>query len=425
MKPRTTNERAVARLAGRIKPLTGAQQRWIERNAVPATAYQFRKVNYEELYYEPTIWAWCSNCGHEFVDEPKQRKCPHCGANITKHEYNARKRVCRGRYYTTLHTTCGGWQVSRHILVAHESRRGGNATHEAHEVCQVWTNAEGRQVVWARSCCGLSRYYDQWIVDSPMSIKRKGAYCYRYDIDSFRHKICRVLPVLKRNGFMGKFHDVMPDDLWRLLLTDNFAETLFKCRQYALVGMLANKRKFSREAAMTCVRHGYIVKDADVWRDYTDRLVELGKDVRNPHYACPADLEHAHDELLEMKNAANIAKAEPRYKKAKGKYLGIVIKGDGITLKPLQTVRDFYKEGSFMHHCVYSGAYYDRPGSLILSARDKGGKRIETVEFDLRSGRVVQSRGRYNKLTNRHDKILSLMRNNASRIMKVAQLRCS
>lgn len=55
----------------------------------------------------------------------------------------------------------------------------------------------------------------------------------------------------------------------------------------------------------------------------------------------------------------------------------------------------------------------------------KDGERIETVEFNLKRGNVVQSRGRFNKLTERHEDILSLMRYNASRIMKVAQLRCS
>lgn len=422
MKARTTNERAVERLAGRIKPLTDAQRRWIVRNAVPATAYQFRKVNYEELYYEPTIWAWCSNCGHEFVDAPKQRKCPHCGAKLTKHEYNARKRVSRGRYYTTLHTTCVGWQVSRHFLVIHEARRGNDkACHDAFEVCQVWTNEQGKQVIWAKPCCGMHHYYDQWIVDAPMSIKRKGTYCYRYDIHSHANKVCAVLPLLKRNGFKGSFHDIMPDDLWRLLLTDNFAETLFKCGQYALVGMMANNRRFNRTAAMICVRHGYIVKDADVWRDYIDTLAELGKDIHNPRYACPVNLEQAHDELMDMKNATNIAKAEPRYTKSKGKYLGIVIKGNGITLKPLQSVREFYKEASFMHHCVYSRAYYDRADSLIMSAKDRRGKRIETVEFDLRRGRVVQSQGRFNKLTDRHDDIVNLCNNNAKTILAARQ----
>lgn len=423
MKARTTNEKAVERLAGRIKPLTDAQRRWIVRNAVPATAYQFRKVNYEELYYEPTIWAWCSNCGCEFDDSHKQGKCPRCGAKLTQHQYNARKRVSRGRYYTTLHTTCGGWQVSRHILVSHEARRGGSeAIHEAHEVCQVWTNAEGKQVIWAKPCCGMHHYYDQWIVDAPMSIKRKGAYCYRYDIDSFRHKFCSVLPVLKRNGFKGDFHDIMADDLWRLLLTDNFAETLFKCGQYPLVKLMANNGKLNRAAAMICVRHGYIVKDAYVWRDYIDMAEKCGLDIHNPHYACPNNLERAHDRIQQkhmlMSSADKIKLAEPRYKQAKGKYLGIEIKGKDIVIWPLQSVREFFNEGLSMHHCVFKNGYYDKPESLILTARNYvGGERLETIEFDLRSGRVVQSRGRFNKLTDRHDEIVKLCNDNRKRIM--------
>ena len=422
MKPRTTNEKAVDRLAKRIKPLTEAQRRWISRNAVPATAYQFHRVDYKELAYEPDVWAWCSNCGHEFDDSHRQGKCPRCGAKFVSHQYNARRRVSRGRYYTTLHTTCGGWQVSRHILVVHEARRGGGeAVHDAYEVCQVWTSQQGKQVIYARPCCGLSRYYDQWLIDEPMSIKRRGTYGYRYDIDSHANRVCRVLPVLRRNGFKGRFHDVRPDELWRLLLTDNFAETLFKTGQYSLVALMADGGRINREAAMICVRHGYIVKDATIWRDYIDMAEKYGYDIHNPKYACPANLQEAHDEMAILSNAKKISAAEPRYSAAKGRFLGILIKGRGITIRPLQSVREFFTEGKSMHHCVYTGAYYERRDSLVLSARGRDGERIETIEFDLNRGRVVQSRGRHNHLTSHHDYIVTLCNSNAKKILAARQ----
>ena len=66
-----------------------------------------------------------------------------------------------------------------------------------------------------------------------------------------------------------------------------------------------------------------------------------------------------------------------------------------------------------MHHCVFSASYYNIPDSVILSARDKDGRRIETIEFSLTQGKVVQSRGVCNKNTEFHDRIVSLVNDNA------------
>lgn len=66
-----------------------------------------------------------------------------------------------------------------------------------------------------------------------------------------------------------------------------------------------------------------------------------------------------------------------------------------------------------MHHCVFSASYYNIPDSVILSARDKDGRRIETIEFSLTQGKVVQSRGVCNQNTEFHDRIVSLVNDNA------------
>ena len=424
MKPRTANEKAVDRLAKTVPPLTEAQHKWIRRNAVPAVAYQRGKGEH--------LATWCSNCGGEFSDF-KHSKCPWCGAKITKREHRPNKRVSRGNYYTTLITTCGGWQVSRHVLVKHKAYKGGESCHDAVEVAQVWTNVQGEQVIYARPCAPCMLYYDKWIESAPMSIKHKGTKGYRYDIDSYSKKLCGVLPILRRNGFKGDFHDIMPDDLWRLLLTDNFAETLFKTGQYSLLALIADNGRLNRAAAMICVRHGYIVKDAYVWRDYIDNAAACGYDIRNPKYCCPADLQNAHDRMQRLKERRDAAEKlksdeqkirqnEPLYRDAKGKFLGILIKGRGVTIQPLQSVRDFFNEGLSMHHCVFANKYYSKEGSLILSARGKDGQRIETIEFDLQRGKVVQSRGRFNKTTKRHDYIVTLCNNNAKKILNCAQI---
>lgn len=75
-------------------------------------------------------------------------------------------------------------------------------------------------------------------------------------------------------------------------------------------------------------------------------------------------------------------------------------------------------EGEAMHHCVHKMGYYKKENSLILSAKDKKGKRIETIEIDLKTFRVVQSRGVNNDNTPKHDEIIRLVNNNMDLIRK-------
>ena len=55
---------------------------------------------------------------------------------------------------------------------------------------------------------------------------------------------------------------------------------------------------------------------------------------------------------------------------------------------------------------------FGRKDSLILSMRDKDGKRIETVEVNLRTFSITQSRGLKNNPTSRHEEIIDLVNSN-------------
>ncbi|MDE6072855.1 MAG: PcfJ domain-containing protein, partial [Muribaculaceae bacterium] len=86
---------------------------------------------------------------------------------------------------------------------------------------------------------------------------------------------------------------------------------------------------------------------------------------------------------------------------------------DGISVKTLESVQEVYEEGTAMHHCVYTMKYYEKKDSLLLSAIDADGNHLETVELSLRTFKVLQSRGRFNKTTPFHDRIVSLVESNA------------
>ena len=69
-----------------------------------------------------------------------------------------------------------------------------------------------------------------------------------------------------------------------------------------------------------------------------------------------------------------------------------------------------------MHHCVATNGYYKRRDSLILSAKDKDGNRLETIEVSLKTMMVVQCFGKFNKTTEWHNDILDVMNKNMNKI---------
>lgn len=77
------------------------------------------------------------------------------------------------------------------------------------------------------------------------------------------------------------------------------------------------------------------------------------------------------------------------------------------------------EEGKALHHCVYTNEYYKKKDSLILSAKNSEGARMETIEVSLKSFRVVQSRGLQNENSSWHKEILKLVENNINLIKAV------
>lgn len=435
MRPRTKIQREVAALFPTLPPITTEQE-----------AYAFSRCH-EFTGYFSVGEIWCTNCGKVTGDpDPLSRKnngdefiCPHCGAKLTI-KRSTKKKSSDKRYFTIL-TTCKGWQVVRHFICYWNVRKGSETYSHITEVVQMWLKADGTEVIVARPCTVHGG--DSWDLWSPLEIRTR--YHSYYDYNGQKYNIWadyiypeyKVLPIFKRNGFnLNAAKDGMPPcRLMLALLNDNEAEFLVKTRQYDLLNYFKYRRGAScsryLHAIKICNRNGYKVKDASMWTDYIDLLEYFHLDTHNAHYVCPKNLKKAHDTLTKRKekveairraeeNKRAAIKWEKKYKEAKGAYFGICFGNEDIQIAVITSVADMAEEGAFMHHCVYSAGYYKRDDSLILSARDKDGNRLETIELSLETFEVVQSRGKCNQSTPYHDQILSLVKENIGLFRKVA-----
>lgn len=410
MKPRNKFEKAVLAQSKNLRPITKAQKIWAFRECIDHYAYRL-----------PNGRTTCMDCGHSWImkEQTENCTCPKCRAEL-KVRLTFERKLQQKQYFTVL-TTCGEYQVLRMYLLIVEMEKGCKAEPYALEIGHYWWDRQGRMAVVAIQRV-LGRYIDTFSFSSPLAI--------RMDNDAYRHiAYAPIYPkfkatdILRRNGFDGDFHDIVPTRLISALLSDNRAETLFKAGQHP---MLRHYLQSSFDIGQywasikICIRNGYTIEDGSMWLDTIDLLHHFGKDTYSPKYVCPTDLRAKHDKLVEKRNRQRMRERteqqrrkaiedEKQYLKTKGMFFGLVFADNLISVKVIESVEEMIEEGRVMHHCV--GSYHNQENSLILSATIDG-RRIETVEVSLKTFDVVQSRGVCNSNTEYHDRIINLVNNN-------------
>ena len=412
MKARNKFEAAVMEQSKHLRPITKQQIKWAFRECITHFAYRLPKGR-----------TTCMDCGHSWVmNKPRETcTCPHCRAKLQVQTTRARKH--KEQHYFTILTTSGDYQVLRMYLLIVGMEKGCKASSYTIEIGQYWWNAQGRKTIVAVQRV-LGRYIDTFSYCSPMAVRNDNE-AYRHISYSQIYPKFKATEALRRNGFKNDFHDIAPTVLIPALLSDSRAETLIKAgRTEHLKYFLDNSRAFDAcwQSYKVATRNGYDIEDISIWCDYVDMLRRLGKDIHSPKYVCPTDLHREHVRRQhELRRQREREEKEKRRKKAmederrfhelKSKFFGIRFTDGTIQVHVLESVQEHLEEGTAMHHCVFSNEYYLKENSLILSATIEG-RRIETIEVNLDTLKVVQSRGVCNKNTEYHDQIVSLVNAN-------------
>lgn len=441
MKPTTKIQKQVVAWANSMPPATSVQYEWAFANLFPLVGKIFKKGE-----------VWCMNCGHIAHEKnPPQSgyTCPYCGQKLSLEYWSTSDVKNKDIAFFTILTIAHGWQVVRTFEARRSNHKGEPTERHLNELYQQWISPDGKEVIASRAY-NRSFFFEKWYYDSPFEIKKhnshvSGYYCYNDMFNNSGVTIYpryKVLPILKRNGWsieLTRNCRLDPASVFSLLLLSHDAEMLVKSKQIELFSRMVHrglKAQLYLHAVKVCNRHNYIVADADLWCDYIELLRFFNLDTHNPYYVCPAELQEAHDALVARKRRVEereraeekrreAIRHEEEYRKYRGKFFGVVIQDNNISCHVLQSVAEFVEEGEAMHHCVYSNSYFDNsthPNALILSARDSNGERLETIEVDLKSMKVVQCRGRMNKNTEQHDNIVNLITENMN-IIKRAKRR--
>lgn len=383
MKPRTKLQKEIVVIRGKLRPLTDKQKEWS-----------------------------ISRC-------------------YTEKERGYARNIYR---YFVISSRCKDWQVVRFFQI-----RKRKQDYPIIEPIRLWFNADGHMEIEAMNKMGLTTCLDAWVENSELSFKKLPLSYKDYTImlPISASKVTSTLPILKRNGLKRGFHDMQPRDVIDGLLKNNLFETLWKCKQFSLLKAITynwnmtfeNKSKVA--AIKVALHHNYKITDGRMWLDMIGMLIKAHKDIRNPKYICPNDLQAAHDKALilskrqdeidaQKRNKQRLLedkKAIQRYNTTRKCFMRLVLTDGTIVIKVLPTVKSIMQEVEAMHHCVFANEYYKRLDSLLLTAKVND-ERAETIEVDLKRYEVLQSRGVCNKNSEYHDRIVNLVNENMNVIRK-------
>ncbi len=417
MKPRNKKQERILAMSGQLRPLSNAQMQWALNYTINHFAYRLKNGK-----------AVCLKCGHEWNANEGVCRCPHCG--ISLEVKTTKERVRKDKSYFNILTAKGGYQVIRMFLMSVELRKGIVAEPSFQEIGQYWLDENGNAtVVGLRRTIGW--YVDSFDYCSNLELRRDND-AFQFIADQWVYPRIKVTDTIKRNGFDGHTYDINPLTLFKELLTNPKAETLMKSGDVEMLRYLchspfnADEIDFYWKSIKVAKRAGFEFEDAQMWMDYIKMLERMGKDLHAPVLVAPQDLKTAHDlysakverQRIKQQREEDRKKAEAdeaKFEELKGRYIGLVMTDGEIVVHTLNSVAEYYDEGSRQHICVASARYYLKENSLVLTATIKG-QTIATIEISLSDYSIIQCRAFANKVCKYQDRIAKIIKDNTRMI---------
>ncbi|RXE63496.1 PcfJ domain-containing protein [Paramuribaculum intestinale] len=417
MKPRNKKQERILAMSGQLRPLSNTQMQWALNYTINHFAYRLKNGK-----------AVCLKCGHEWNANEGVCRCPHCG--ISLEVKTTKERVRKDKSYFNIITAKGGYQVIRMFLMSVELRKGMVAEPSFQEIGQYWLDENGNATV-----VGLKRtigwYVDSFDYCSKLEIRRDND-AFQFIADQWVYPRIKVTDTIKRNGFDGHTYDINPLTLFKELLTNPKAETLMKSGDVEMLRYLchspfnADEIDFYWKSIKVAKRAGFEFEDAQMWMDYIKMLERMGKDLHSPVLVAPQDLKTVHDlysakverQRIKAQREKDRKKAEAdeaKFEELKGRYIGLVMTDGEIVIHTLNSVAEYYDEGSRQHICVGSAGYYLKENSLVFTAKIKG-QTIATIEISLSDYSIIQCRAFANKVCKYQDRIAKIIKDNTKMI---------
>ena len=425
MKPRTKVQHEVSRLNDNLQIVQKDMEAWA-----------FKECN-EKIGIATKKQFWCIDCGdYHPISLVKNGKtvCPGCKEKLTI--VNSRKRTFEQRYWVAFSEICHGdilgiVQVVRLFEVQSYHHTNRKPKFIVRENVRQFIPDDHNKVQYVARTRNLGQGNPHC---GDLEIRKvNGYYSWAYDPNQYRfHPGSIFKEQYSRKGINKDLQGLTFLEASKVLSYSSKAETLLKLGEYALFAHCYNSEGTIHKywsSIKIALRNRYKIEDAGVWVDYVQLLDFFNKDIRSPKYICPKDLKKEHDRYVKKKiehdrkiklkkQREKIIQDEKKYKELKKPFFGIAFSNGDITIKVLESVKEFMEQGDILKHCVFANEYYKKSDSLVFAAYVKD-EPVETVEVSLKSMEVIQSRGLGNNPSPFNSDIKSLLNSNMVKIRKV------
>jgi len=339
------------------------------------------------------------------------------------------KEACKGWdmshfCYFTIHAYIAEFEVSRLYRVYKFTDRSTDHFFFV-EIMRRFTDGENKLYFGKQRTMGS--YYDCFLYDSPMEL-RSTHKNYAYNDITMLFDLS-IAAQTETEGARIACVQNDPNELARIICNNPVAETMYKQNNPMFTHLL--HRTYLKEtcrAYTIAKRHGFVFNSETIplWLDMVYAIIVCKKDWHNPVYIAAKDLRATHDRFIRMmvrKQQENRLTREynkvqreldrnktinEQYVKRRKRFYNMVLTDGLISCRVLEDVQAFREEGEAMQHCVFKCRYFEKPYSLILSARING-ERIETIEVDLTNYQIKQCYGKHDLFTIHHQRIVDLI----------------
>ncbi len=422
-------QKYVLRLSKTLKPLSEKQRQWAVDNVIP----KYAAISRNRIY--------CLECNHKFdhLTTPLLQAslslltCPDCSCSLASVKWG---RENGDHYHFAVITTRKIFQVVRVFFISKYCYLKKKPRYDINEVGQFFIHPSGEMFPITRLTNSFFSGNSIWSTGSQLELRGDSpAQDNRNFVnpDEIYPRI-KIIPEIKRNGFTGNVHDIPPQLLFSKLLSCSKTETLLKANAFSLLKHSINSpgdiNHFWKSIKIS-IRHNYSIDEADTWIDYLTMLNFLNLDILNPKFICPANAKDAHDKAVKKSNAlkkkialdkqkAQMLESQQRYFEEKSKYFDLCFAKDNIVIEPIKDVQDFLLIGDLHDHCLFSAKYHEKENSLLLSAKIDNTP-IETIEVNLSSFKITQSRGHKNLPTKFSPKLKAIVSKNMNKIISCSK----
>ena len=428
MKPKTKLQAEIVRLDKKTVTLKVRHKKWARSECLPHRATRLKSGRMTCL---DCAHVWQSKMKVGWHDQIIDQKCPNCKVQLEV--LNTLKSVYKeDKYFTTIDVIGDFQRINLFRIYAHY-KRGEKRRIWYRGLSSIYMKANGKEEVIGqypqRSFQG-GIWCGDWEIRMNRTVPQHYFHPYKYYPD------IQVLPEIKRNGYVDKFHNLHPAFLFKLLLTEPIAETLIKKKQYNLLealgdhGILEKMKKYWSQIKI-CIKHNYQIKQQNDWFDYLEMLKDYNRDLNSTKYICPKNFVREHDRYVERKRKERMKKElkelreelrvqQIAYNKAKKKYFNLTFSKGDLIIKFMSSVEEIADVGDRLRHCIYGRHYHEKNKSLLFCAYVNDIP-METSEFSLENFKVKQSRGKGNKPSKYHSEILKLINENTPLIKEITK----